>query len=372
MVVDRFVRMFGLVASLAGCAMEAAPDDAPPSDADAGSATRSAPDAGRTADAGSTPDAHAAADAGATPDAGAIPDPADAVDGDYAIDGTWDLSSPLGGDRTLGVVASELFVEEAVGASGVPSSLEGAAEDALEAAIGDRLAGYVDARAPAELAPGSPLMTALGALSARVHYESALSLSVGGDALDGAETFERIYVVHEGRDYDLPLSSASSAGASVEASWSGSVDGAALEVDPHLVEIRYGLLLVWLADGVLGVDAAAIAGRAASALVCAPLVDGILDGHTELAIDVGFYTSRIPRSALLDACEEAAATIEARALGLFSLDTPIEIGGTVDVQSGTAGALELRSGPDHGGHVLIGPHALSPPVAATFVGTPAT
>ena len=362
----------GSVAVGAGCAMETA--DPAGGSPDTGSTT---PDASATTrDGGATSrDAGAPmhdADAGSTTDAGApAPELLDAIDGDHAIAGSWDVSSPIGGDRTLGVVASELFVEEAVSAAGVPGSLEGAARDALAVAVGERLAELVDARAPAELAPGSALMTELGALAARVRYESTLSLSVDGDGggLDGVETFDRVYVVHDGRTFDFPVESASDAGVVLETTWAGSVREATLDVDPHVIELRYGLLVLWLADSVLAVDVAAIADRTTAALACEPIVDALLAGRASLSVDVGLTTLRIERETLLDACAEAFGSIEAYALGLFSLDTPLEIGGTVDVDVTAAGSLTLRSGPDHGGHVLVGPRALSPPVHATFAGT---
>lgn len=344
----------GSVAVNVGCAMES------------GEPAGATPDpSGTTRDAGARPDAGTTRDAGAT-----ASEVLGAIEGDHAIEGSWDVSAPIGGDRTLGTVASELFVEEAVSAAGVPSSLEGGAKDALAVAVGDRIAELVDARAPAELAPGSPLMTELGALSARVRYESTLSLSLDGSAVDGVETFDRVYVVHDGRTFDFPLESATEAGVALETTWTGSVREATLDVDPHVVEVRYGLLVMWLADGVLAVDVAEIGDRASEALACEPIVEAVLDGGDSIELDVGFSTFRIERATLLDACAEAFGRIETYALGLFSLDTPLEIGGTVEVELMASTSPVLRSGADHGGHVLVGPRALSPQVRATFAGSP--
>ena len=362
------------VAVIGGCAMEAAEPSRVVGDAEAPArdAGPAAPDAGAMGtgagaeDAGSGADAHAGttADGGTTTVA-----PIETIAGEHGIEGTWDVSAPIGGDRTLGVVASELFVEEAVGAAGVPSSLEGSTEDALALAIGDRLADLVDARVPAELAPGSPLMAELGMLAARVRYESTLSLSVDGDAFEGTETFHRVYVENEGRAFDFPLESVAEAGASFETTWAGVARERTLDVDPHLIELRYGLFVVWLADSVLGVDVAAITDRATSGLACGPIVDALLDGRASIDVGVSLLTIRIERATLLAACAEAFSRLETYALGLFSLDTPLEIGGTVDVDFTVSSEAALRSGADHGGHVLVGPRALSPPVRATFSGS---
>src|SRR5688572_2312246 len=105
------VAMVLISAASMGCAMSSGPEDTTGPRPDSGVRPDSGPrpdggtplaDAG-TPDTGTTPDG-SAPDAG-TPDADPL-----AASGDWAITGTWDISSPIGGDRTLGVVASDLFV----------------------------------------------------------------------------------------------------------------------------------------------------------------------------------------------------------------------------------------------------------------------
>ncbi len=303
------------------------------------------------------------------PDAGAPATLADAT-GDYAVDGSWDLSAPIGGDRTIGDVVAEVLVEEAVALSGVPSALEDEAAVALDGAVGDDVRDFVDARTPDELRPGSPLMEALGELTARVRYESTLALSDDGEAVSGTETFERIYVVHDGRVHEVPLAMIAPAApdaVSVAASWEGTSDGATLSVEPHLVEIRYGLLVLWLSHEVLGADPA-LAESAFATAMCTVLVDELTGGSDDLVLDLVLTDVRIGRGALVDACESALDEAASRALGLFSYDTPIEVGGDVHVGDADGDGLAdtLTSTEDHGGHLLVTARPLSPRIAATF------
>jgi hypothetical protein len=114
-----------------------------------------------------------------------------------------------------------------------------------------------------------------------------------------------------------------------------------------------------------------IQAEALEALACGALVDEILGGRSSIEIDVWIHTFNISRGTLIDACGELIGEVEGRALGIFEMDTPMEIGGgvTLSDDDGDGAADRMTSAPDHGGHLMLaGPRAISPPVEARFTG----
>lgn len=316
-------------------------------------------------------------DAGTTtrPDGGTVaPPPRIDATGSYAIDGAWDLSAPIGGDRTLGVVAGELFVEETLALAGLPSAIEGEARGVLMDRIGAEIRTWVDARTPAELQAGSPFMRALAETTAQIDYESELTLAASSTAVGGVETFRRVSVDRAGTTYEAPLDAilpAAPDAVVAETDFRGTASASALSIDPHVVQLRYGLLIVWLTDEVLGGDAAALKDAAIDALVCDAIVAELTDGTGALTIEVATESVTIPAGDLLGACERVRGEVSARALGIFAYDTPIEVGGPVLLVDADADrtADEVIAGDAHGGLLLLGgPRATSPRIASTFIG----
>lgn len=309
------------------------------------------------------------------------PDPMDPADppapvtaaGVYDVEGAWDVSAPIGGDRTLGVVAAELFVEKVVQISGVPSALEDEAHGALMERVAPAVQAEVDANAPAALAPGSPLLEELGMRAAHVQYASEVDVSTHDGEVAGVERFGRVWVEHGGRVYEAPteILPPAAAGLSLEADWSGRASGATMTLEPHVVELRYGLLVLWLARDVLEVDTDAIEAQAVAAVGCDAIVDHVTGGGTHLEIDLGVETFRISAADLRDACGDAVVEMESRALGMFAYDTPLELGGGVALLDADGDGLadEMHSAADHGGALhVVSPAPLAPRVAATFTG----
>lgn len=309
-----------------------------------------------------------------TPDAGTRTASPLAASGAYDVEGAWDLSAPIGGERTVGVVAAELVVEEAAALSGVPSELEDELRDALAAELSAEIETWVDARVPAALAPGSPLMTELGAVAAEVRYRGELELVTERGAVSGVERITHLAVEHEGTAYDLAvvdLPSATPGAVSLEADWSGAIFGSVLELEPYVVELRYGLLVLWLARDVLGEDVAALEVELREALACTALVDALLGGSSAIHVDLGVATVEIPATTLESACGGATEELSARALGLFATDTPVELEGALALTDGDRDgtAERLTSTTEHTGVLSIGgPRALSPQIGVRMTG----
>jgi hypothetical protein len=314
-------------------------------------------------DAQAPHDATAAVDRGAEPDYGP-----GTVGGTYVVEGAWDLSAPIGGDRTVGTVVAELIVEETVSASGVPGALEGALATALEESAAPGIRSWVDGRMPPELRPGSAFLEALGEAAAEVRYRGALDLETDGDLVHGVEQIDALAVERDGRLHeiavaDLPVPTDT---VSLESEWNGAQIDDRIELEPYTVELHYGAVILWIAAEVLGTDVEALEAELASSLVCTPLVDEITGGGDAIQIDLGLTNVDIPASDLRNACESAVGSVMARALGLFSFDAPLELDGSVRTRdtTGDGSTNVIESTDEHGGVVLIGgSRALAPRVA---------
>ncbi len=68
--------------------------------------------------------------------------------GEYSATGTWDVSGPLKGGCTVGDAVADLLVEKIVGLSGVPSALQGKAEELTSKAVRKHVKDVVDKHVP--------------------------------------------------------------------------------------------------------------------------------------------------------------------------------------------------------------------------------
>jgi hypothetical protein len=93
------------------------------------------------------------------------------VKGRYDVSGTWDLSSPISANRTLGDALTDIVVLTL--ADPIPSS---SAEEKIDGLLREPIKALVDANAPEALRPDSPLMVALAQLLASVEVTSELDM----------------------------------------------------------------------------------------------------------------------------------------------------------------------------------------------------
>jgi hypothetical protein len=293
--------------------------------------------------------------------------------GKYAATGTWDISGPLAGNRTVGDAVADLLVDEIVKLTGVPSALEDKTHEFVGKAIRDHVKSVVDGNAPAELAPGGSVTKVLAASLADVTATSSIELEEGllPGSMKGRETVTSVAYRHEGKAYTLDASELAGAGVSIVADWEGDEEGdRTLEVDPHGVKIRYGELVSKVASHV--VDAAgqgSLRSQVESALACDQIVTLVLGGGQGLKISVSDWSYSVGESDLKGACSSAAALLKDRALGLFALDSLLEVGGKVTWVEEGGKASELRSAAGFGGIVKVAPPALAPRVTVSFKAT---
>ena len=82
-----------------------------------------------------------------------------------------------------------------------------------------------------------------------------------------------------------------------------------------------------------------------------------------LTITAGDWKHTLTDQELRDACNGAAPIIRERVVGLFKVESPVEVGGAATY----APSGELRSDTSFGGLVLVAPKAIAPRVGVTFV-----
>ncbi len=291
--------------------------------------------------------------------------------GRFSVSSTWDLSAPLGARHTLGDVFTDVLVSQL--ASTIPS--DGAVER-IDDLVRPTIKAQVDALAPEALRPDSPLMEDLARSLAQVELVSELTLEDGGLTNDLKGT-ERVMVLRFDNGQEViqatPDEIFSTDMAHIESTWKAQAngDGQSLDVAGHRVEIRFGQLVQWVLENALEQDGAALVRQNLQVLECDSIVDGLLGEHSELGFEVGGQRYGMERPEIVEACQRAKEALGDRALGLFALDTRVEVGGTVLMvdEDGDGQAEALTHGPDFGGFVAVAPRAIAPRLTVRFEAT---
>jgi hypothetical protein len=290
--------------------------------------------------------------------------------GSYAVSGTWDLSSPISSERTLGDVFTDALVLNLV--SKIPSE---SAVEKVDGIIRPVIKREVDGNAPAALRPDSELMQSLAGTLASVDVMSELTLQDGGllQDLRGTERIVAFGFEHEGQSFLVTPDELADRGVAVEATWAAQAtsDGGSLEVDAHRFELRYGQLVLWLLTNVLEQENAALVDQVTDSLECQVIVGALLNGGDGWTIEVAGREYGFDAQELASHCETARELLVGRALGMFALDAKVEVGGTVEFidEDGDGRAERLVSGPDYGGFVGVAPEFIAPRLAVSFEAT---
>lgn len=285
--------------------------------------------------------------------------------GTYQAQGSWDVSGPLAGGRTAGDAVADLLCDQIVAMSGVPSLLEEKAHEAVSALIRDKVKSAVDAVAPAELKPGGTLAQPLAASLAGIKVQSTIILDDGllPYSMKGTETVTGIDYTAKGQSFRLTAEELhGKAGATIVGQWEGKEDGATLVVDPHGFEIQFGELVNRIAGRILDApQLATLKSSMDSAVSCTAIVAAILGGASGVKITVAEWSTTLPAADLESACSTAAGKLKEGALGLFKLDSKVEVSGTV---AWTGSTLTSQAG--FGGHVRVAPKAIAPRISLSF------
>ena len=296
--------------------------------------------------------------------------------GVYDADGLWDLSGPIGAQRSVGDVVVDLLVDEIVDRAGVPSLLRDRARGVVHDLIATKVKAAVDQSVPAALKPDSELMRKLGMVLASTEVKSTIDVGAGRRAGDltgleelrsftfGWQDRKSTVAVGDLLQRTVPL-------VTVGADWDGKVNaGPVLAVDQHAFELRFGRLVLWVVDNVLlEQGAASLSQTAASLINCAAITSALLDGKTEFSFGVSLLSYKVSASTLQDGCQAATGMVKDRALGLFDMDAGVELGGEVEALDDDADRIadRLKSKAGYGGIVTKwGPAALAPRVTARF------
>jgi len=290
--------------------------------------------------------------------------------GTYEVSGTWKLSGPFEGGRTVGDATAELVVDELAGALPAPSFVEDKVRGWLASSVGDKVRSTVDANMPKELAPGGSVTLLLGQTLAAVELDSTLRLDGERDGeVEGKETVTAVGYVINGKQHQISASKLAGADTGIEAQWSGEEnDGGKLSIDPHPVGIRYGeLVRLILGDLLQAAELTALENQLTAALSCKTIVAAILDGGSGLQVSIAGWKHTISAQDLESVCASAMALVEKKALGQFEIDTRVEVGGDVlwsRVEQ--TESIKLQSGTDFGGVVNVVPKAFAPRVDVAF------
>ena len=243
-------------------------------DAAAGS---DAVDSGSGTDASVPDDGRALTDV-AAPDGNPLATGPVSWQGVYDADGLWDLSGPIGAQRTVGDVVVDLLVDEIVDRAGVPSLLRDRARGVVHDLIASKVKAAVDQSVPAALKPDSELLRKLGTVLASTEVTSTIDVGAGRGAGDltgleelrsftfGWQDRKSTVAVGDLLQRTVPL-------VTVGADWDGKVNaGPVLAVDQHAFELRFGRLVLWVLDNVLLEQGAASLSQTAASLVnCAAI-----------------------------------------------------------------------------------------------------
>jgi hypothetical protein len=305
---------------------------------------------------------------------GLLSDPPDWT-GTYTVEGQWDLSGPFSDGQTVGGVVAGFVLDEVIGLVGVPDLLQEAAQEVLAESMGAGIADFIDGQLPPALAPDGPLVEALSLGLGSVAMESDLVLEEGTfpGSVEGKETFSALTYWVDGISHRLTPADLQIEGVSLEAEWSGNVAADdRLEIDPHPVELQYGQLVLTVALALADeLELQAIQEDLASALDCTTLVPLVFGDEAGIELDLVGFTHEIDEDDLISGCVSAQGLIGERVLGLFALDTKVEVGGGVRLvdADGNGVVEEIESAAGHGGHVNVVPEPFAPNLSVSFTAT---
>jgi len=311
---------------------------------------------------------------GSEPPTAARP-PGPAWVGVYEASGVWDLSGPITKQRTLGDVVADLMVDKIVELAHVPSRFEDRATDEVRDLVGDRVKEAVDTRAPAELRPGSPFMKTLATVLTSADVASTITLTTGeGDEVKGSEELRGLAFTVAG--HRLTLAREELLGGEAPVGLGADLHGRqsaadTISLEPHAFGVRYGKLLLWVAARTIDdQQLAEITQGAAAALECELLTRAILGDKDELRFGVGFASFSVGADTLNDGCRAVMGDAQDRALGLFDLETPVQVGGDVQFLEDHSGPTgdRLKSKPGYGGIVDVVTEAVAPRLDVSFEG----
>jgi len=296
--------------------------------------------------------------------------------GKYEVTGDWNLSGPLANNRTVGDAIADLVVEKIIGVAGVPGPLEDTVQELVDGNIRDDIKSVVDANVPAALAPTGSVTQALGASLADVRLESTLELEEGllPGSVEGKEVVSALEYDNQGTTERVaPSELFPGAGIAMDAEWEGGEeDDGELDIDPHPLNIQYGELVAHAVSHVIDATGQQqLETDVLAAVDCTNIINGILGG--EASFDIGYddFNVSLSTSDLAGACDAARALIEDRVLGMFALDTKVQVGGVVTYadSNGDGKADTLASGADFGGILTVAPDTIAPRVTVSFTAT---
>lgn len=291
------------------------------------------------------------------------------VKGKYEVSGTWDMSSPISSERTLGDVFVEALILQL--ADSIPSD---SAVEKLDEVVRPTIKSEIDGLAPPVLRPDSELMQSLAGTLASVDVMSELDLEDGGlrDDLSGSEKIVAFGFHHEGETTTVTPEELSMEPSRVyiAATWEAQAqgDGSSIEVDAHPFELRFGELVEWVVTNSLEAHHPELAQEVSNALACNTIVERLLGGGEGLFVTVAGEEYGFDAEHIGGACEAVRGTLVQRALGLFALDAKVVAGGTVRFidEDGDGKADILMSGENYGGHIAVAPEYIAPRLAVQF------
>ena len=305
---------------------------------------------------------------------GGSPAPPPPIDftGQYNTTGTWDLSGPIAASESIGQGVARIVVDGLVQRSGAPSLIEDEVQGALDAALLDPIAAAVDAQTPPEWRVGGELHTVLTMKLAGIEADTLLTLDGEGDALDGTERVTALRVPGA-TVFSVDLTALDEDGTGIvtlESPVTAAVSGLTLDIDDHVFVIRLDRVITQIIDEQMGVDLGPLTALLTGNIDCQAVLEtiGAADGLTFSVAgrDIGFDADTVN-----DLCEAAVGPLTDRAVGVFSRDTGIELGGPVTgVDANGDGLIDtLTSGADYGGQFTSLPIPLDATVTASFSAT---
>ncbi len=296
--------------------------------------------------------------------------------GNYLVEGTWDLSSPLSSQRTLGDSFAELLTREIVASAGVPGVAEEEAQELVLELIGDDIRNGVDSRSPDHLDRNSDLMQELAQTLGSVRVVSEVELGEGGilDDVGGLENIQTFEFTKGQEVHVLTPELLKEMGApdiAMQTDWEGTQTGDTLEIDDHTFSLQYGDLVAWTVLNVIGSDANSLNAATSAAVECDVLMQDISGEDGGFFLSVADEEYGLTAIALASACDGALAKLTEKAIGVFAIDAKVTAGGNVLLldDDGDGVADRLQSHDNFGGFIGVLPEAIAPRLGVDFEAT---
>jgi hypothetical protein len=285
--------------------------------------------------------------------------------GTYQTTGHWNLSGPLSDGRSAGDAIADMLIDQVAAATPLPG---GTADDlavALDELVRPKIRELIDERAPPEVRSDGSLTMLLASSLANVQVETTLTLEEGGDDVEGEEIFDAFQIgTHRFTAAELGASE-------IRAEWNGEEEDDHFELEPHEVGLNYGALVKIAARQAIDqANLEQLEGDILATIECSALVAKVLDGKSELEIDLGLVSTSISAGTLTDGCNTLRGLVAESALGLFAVGSPVEIGGKVTYTETDDGRAELRHGEGFGGLLKVVPDPIAPKIWVAFEAKP--